>query len=100
MSFIQYPELCLLILAGSAVNACSSPDSLPDEQPYVADLSPDEEIVCRRYREVGTHIPVRVCRTRAEIRAAQEEAMRAVGPLRSMGGGGAGVSGDDPGPPR
>ena len=89
--------LLVLVLTGSAVfSACSSPGSQPDEQPYVADLSPDEELVCRRYRAVGTHIPVEVCRTRAELEAEREASMRSVGPLRSMGGDSSRMRGDDP----
>lgn len=79
----------LCILAG-----CSSTGSRPDE-PIVADLAPGEELICRRYRPVGSHIPVEVCRSRAEIEAAREAALRSVGPLRPMSGGERPMSGDD-----
>jgi len=35
----------------------------------------DSERVCRRERVAGSHIPMRVCRTRAQVRA-QDEASR------------------------
>jgi hypothetical protein len=45
-------------------------------------------IVCKTQRKVGSHIPVRVCRTRGEMEAAQKAAMEMAGPLRTMGGTG------------
>ena len=88
-------RLVLLSAFSSALVSCSSSERRPDE-PIVADLSPGEEIVCRRQRPVGSHIPVEVCRTRAEIEAAQEAASRAVGPLRTMSGDSRRMGGDDP----
>lgn len=44
------------------------------------------EVICKRQRPIGSHIPVRVCRTRAQIEADREAALRNTGPLRTMGG--------------
>ena len=82
------------LVVAMAAASCSSAERRPDA-PIVADLSPDEEVICRRYRPVGTHIPVQVCRTRAEIEAAREAALRSVGPLRPMSGGERPMGGDD-----
>lgn len=92
----QCPGLFAVVCAGSVFSACSSAGSQPDTRPYVADLSPDEELVCRHYRAVGSHIPVEVCRTRGELEAEREATMRTVGPLRPMGGNTRPMSGDDP----
>ena len=83
-----------LILLPFGLAGCASGGD-PADQPYVADLPPGEEVICRRYRPVGSHIPTTVCRTRAEMEAAREAAERAVGPLRTMSGSERAMGGDD-----
>lgn len=74
------------VLAGLlSLSACSTTDSKEGDY-IVSSLSPEEEVICKRQRPVGSHIPVTICRTRAQIQADQEAAMREVGPMRTMGG--------------
>jgi hypothetical protein len=54
--------------------------------PTATNSETKDEVVCRTQRAVGSHIPRRVCRTRAEMEAAQKAAIETAGPLRTMGG--------------
>ena len=69
---------------------CSANDTEPDESGELVaydEPGPDpNQLVCKQQRPVGSHIPVRVCRTRAQIEADRERALRSTGPLRTMGG--------------
>lgn len=50
-------------------------NAVPVESERVSD---DSEVVCRRVRETGSHIPKKVCKTRAQIereRAANADAL-------------------------
>jgi hypothetical protein len=87
-----------LALIATTFSACASSTN-PQEPEPVAELEVNEageyvfpeddkanEIVCRRYRTVGSHLPKRVCKTRREMEEEQREALESVGPLRTMGG--------------
>jgi hypothetical protein len=56
--------------------------------PTATNQDTKDTIVCKTQRKVGSHIPVRVCRTRGEMEAAQKAAVEMAGPLRTMGGTG------------
>ncbi len=73
----------MLLAAALILSGCATSES---DEYIVSDLAPEEEVICKRQRPVGSHIPVRVCRTRAQIEADKEAAMREVGPLRTIGG--------------
>jgi hypothetical protein len=45
-----------------------------------------EELVCKRERVVGSHIPRRTCRTRAQVQAERELSKQAMGELEKTGG--------------
>ena len=47
---------------------------------------PRDTLVCRRYRTVGSHMPVRVCRTIAEMEADRAAVQDSMGMLGTMGG--------------
>ena len=49
------------------------------------ELEPADAIVCRYERPIGSHLRIKVCRTRAQIRAAEEEKQRAMNEARSRG---------------
>lgn len=85
------------------VAACASKDansgkSANADEPideWVEDLNTDlssvhkqrqDEVVCRKVRTVGSYVPKRVCRTRAQIEAEREAVLDGVGPLRPMAG--------------
>lgn len=62
----------------------------------VADAPPKDEVVCRRERPVGSHVPVWVCRDAGDADLEREDAQRALGPLRTMSGTVERRPGDDP----
>ena len=71
---------------------CASNESEPESVAY-DNLPPDrDEVICRRQRPVGSHVPVTVCRTRGQMERDREAAMRIYGP-------GAPEMGDLPRPP-
>lgn len=46
----------------------------------------EDPVICRRQRVVGSHVPVRVCKTKSQMEAERRAMQRAIGPLRPMGG--------------
>ena len=54
--------------------------------------SPDD-VICRREVRTGSHFATRVCRTRAEIEAAQQESQEFLRERQSLGGAVAGAEG-------
>lgn len=54
--------------------------AIPNEE-YVED-----PVICRRQRVIGSHVPVRVCKTKSQMEADRRAAQRAIGPLRPSGG--------------
>ena len=82
----SFRTIGLLVLASTmALTACSTTDP-KDDQYIVADLASRDEVVCKRRRPSGSHIPKLICRSRGQMEEDQQTAMRAVGPLRNMGG--------------
>ena len=70
-----------------ALAACSANDTAPDDGlVYNEPVVDPNQVVCKRQRVAGSHIPRRVCRTQAQIENDREAALRATGPLRTMGG--------------
>ncbi|MDG2376420.1 MAG: hypothetical protein P8M18_08725 [Woeseiaceae bacterium] len=70
-----------------ALAACSANDPAPDDGLVYNEPAIDpNQVVCQRQRVAGSHIPRRVCRTQAQIENDREAALRATGPLRTMGG--------------
>ncbi|MDX1405455.1 MAG: hypothetical protein R3192_12995 [Woeseiaceae bacterium] len=76
---------CIAALLLLAVAACATNESGKGNDVF-ADTPPKDEIVCRRVRPVGSHVPVEVCRTTAQSEEDQRRALDAIGPLRPMGG--------------
>ena len=82
--------------AASGDTATSTPDSQEvnlqnieaKEIPLAISVGSPSELICRRERVTGSHMPVRVCRTRAQINAEQrgaEEFLRQVGSVQGEG---------------
>ena len=73
--------------------ACSGNDTVGDGTvAYEVPRYDPDEVICKRQRPVGSHIPVRVCRTRAQIEREREVLYRTFGT-------GAPEMGDLPPPP-
>jgi len=81
--FHRFAALALFVPV--ALTGCATTDGNQGDY-LVQDLSSREEVICKRQRHLGSHIPVTVCRTRAQIEADQQAAMRSVGPMRPTGG--------------
>ena len=80
--------------------ACSANDTVPDDGLVYNEPAMDpNQVICKRQRPAGSHIPRRVCRTRAQIEQDREAALRATGPLRTMGGIGPPPPASSPSPP-
>ena len=47
---------------------------------------PGDEVICKRQRINGSHIPQRVCKTRSQIEEEHEQVLESVGPLAPMAG--------------
>ena len=81
--------LPLIAIALVGISACASADRAPDilaaGDPVVADEKVDR-VVCRRQREVGSHVPVTVCLPESQMEAERGELQKAIGPLRPMTG--------------
>jgi hypothetical protein len=72
---------------------CSSNETVSDETlAYEEPRFDPNEVICKRQRPVGSHVPVRVCRTRLQMERDREAAYRNFGP-------GAPEMGDLPPPP-
>lgn len=75
------------VVAPLGIIACSANDTEPDETlVYTETVVDRDQLVCKRQKVAGSHIPRRVCRTRGQMERDREEALRATGPLRTMGG--------------
>ena len=87
MKILTYHRLLALTVPVIFLAACITNETEPDEDAvaYQEPMDPNE-VICKRQRPIGSHIPVRICRTRAQIEADREAALRATGPLRTMGG--------------
>jgi len=77
------------------MSACGSTSETPEsggETVVVADtLDKDlggDKMICRRQRVVGSHIPIQVCKTEAQLAREREDALDSVGMLRTIGGNG------------
>ena len=82
----KYIQSILIIAATNlSIVACASGETELDDQ-QVNNLPATDEVVCRRERHVGSHVPVMICRTRRQMEEDRREALEAVGPLRTMGG--------------
>ena len=58
------------------------------EIPLAISVGSPSEVICRRERVTGSHMPVRICRTRAQMDAEQrgaEEFLRQVGSVQGEG---------------
>ena len=90
-------SLLLALAAFLGVSACASNES-PSETDIQAAIDADAaadaraEVVCRKRRPVGSHIPVMVCKTRGQMDRDREAALDSVGMLRTL-------TGDLPTPP-
>lgn len=83
----------ILIAAAIGMAACSGNKTEPDATvAYDVPRFDPHEVICKRQRPVGSHIPVMVCRTRAQMEMDREAAYRNFGP-------GAPETGDLPPPP-
>lgn len=82
----QHRYLYLLALISAfGVAGCATSESEPGNEKFV-DAGPKDEIVCRRERPVGSHVPRDVCYSRRESEENQRRALEALGPLRTMSG--------------
>jgi hypothetical protein len=79
----------------TGLSACASNDSeslavldVNEAGEYVFDETQDDwdEVVCKRQKIAGSHVPQRVCKTRAQLEDEREEALESVGPLAPMAG--------------
>jgi len=58
------------------------------EMPLASNVGSPDEMICRRERVTGSHMPVRICRTRAQADAEQrgaQEFLRQVGSVQGEG---------------
>ena len=93
----RFHVLFLALSTSIGVAACATSESPPksDIQAAIdADAGADSraEVVCRKRRPVGSHIPVTVCKTRGQMDRDREAALNSAGMLRTM-------TGDLPSPP-
>jgi len=72
----------ILTLPAFAIGADASGSSTPEKENKWYD-SDDSERVCTRERVAGSHIPTRVCRTRAQLRAQEEASQRQLRDMES-----------------
>lgn len=84
--------LLLALSTSIGVAACATGESTPDSDIQAsidADAATDAraELVCRKRRPIGSHIPVTVCKTRGQIDGDREAALNSVGMLRTISGG-------------
>ena len=100
MTNAQIPLVVTAVIALSGIVACSANETAPDDGLVYNEPAMDpNQIICKRQRVAGSHIPRRVCRTRAQIEQDREAALRATGPLRTMGGIGPPPSASSSSPP-
>jgi len=89
--------LAILIVAliSTGFAACATNDSeaaakleVNEDGEYIFEDNDDyrDEIVCKRRRVSGSHVPLRVCKTRAQMEEEQAEVLESVGPLAPMAG--------------
>jgi len=88
----------LLPLIAITLAACAS-STKPEEAEPIAVLTVNEEgeyvfpeddwrdeVVCRRVRPVGSHVPKKVCKTRGQMEEDELEALESLGPERTISG--------------
>ena len=73
----------LLGLVGCATSAPEPAAPVAPEVPKAANLVAGNERVCRYERETGSHMRIRVCRTREEIEGTRNAAERVLRELNS-----------------
>lgn len=81
-------HFCTVLLAATAIvgiAACATNET-ESEPVYAAATEAREEVICRKQRTVGSHVPKVVCRTRGQMDDERREALDSVGMLRTMGG--------------
>ncbi len=81
----RLPVFLLVATTSIGIAACATGENSSDNI-YENKYEARNELICRRQRTVGSHIPVQICRTRAQIEADREAAMRMVGPLSTESG--------------
>lgn len=96
----QIPLVVAAVIALLGIVSCSATDTVAEDGLVYNEPAMDpNQLVCKRQRPVGSHIPRRVCRTRAQIEQDREAALRSTGPLRTMGGIGPPPPAASPSPP-
>ena len=85
--------LAVIAVAGGLATGCGSTSKTPEsggKEVVVADtLDKDlggDKIICRREHAVGSHVPIRICKTEAQLAREREATLNSVGMLRTMGG--------------
>lgn len=87
MTKLTFNRLLAMAVSAVVLAACAASETVPEDSVAYQEPPMDpNEVVCKRQRPIGSHIPVTVCRTRAQMEADREAALRATGPLRTMGG--------------
>ena len=85
MSRKQFYAILLAIAAPVGIVACATSESGQDAS-YSSVSEARDDVICRRQRTVGSHVPVRVCQTRGQMERDREAALNEVGMLRTMSG--------------
>lgn len=79
--------LLLVLWCGGVANAApASTAAAVDAPSSAASTANPNEVVCKRIREVGSHIAKRVCKTRAQLEAEQSAADSALDRVRENPG--------------
>lgn len=68
----------IVIAACSFPLAASESADAPSGAPQAAETEVEEKLICTAERKTGTRMPVRVCRTQAQINAEREQARDAL----------------------
>jgi hypothetical protein len=91
MSHHHFHAILLAATASIGMVACATNESQQDGL-YSSAREAGDEVICRKQRPVGSHVPVLVCRTRRQMDRERDAAVDSVGILRTM-------TGDLPPPP-
>lgn len=77
----------LVLLCGCVVNAAPASTAAAVDAPgSAAQTANPNDVVCKRVREVGSHIAKRVCKTRAQLEAEHSAADSALDRVRENPG--------------
>lgn len=95
MSRLLLSGCAVLTAACLGIVACASNEQATSAK-SIADAPPRDEVLCRRERPLGSHVPVWVCRDARDAELERDDAQRAMGPLRTMSGTVERRPGDDP----